>query len=83
MLINAIVINASPLITLFRSGQADLLPRLFNRIVVPEGVWEEVAGEKQDVAALGLPNQPWPLRQTVVVSQRVSDWGWAREKLRF
>lgn len=41
MRIEAVVLNASPLITLFRSGQADLLPRLFNRIVVPEVVWQE------------------------------------------
>lgn len=41
MRIDAAVINASPLITLFRSGQADLLPRLFGRIVVPPygGKW--------------------------------------------
>jgi predicted nucleic acid-binding protein len=39
MWIDEIVINASPLITLFRSGQADLLPRLFHRIVVPQAVW--------------------------------------------
>lgn len=31
MSIDAVVINASPLITLFRSGQAELLPQLFNR----------------------------------------------------
>ena len=40
MQIDAVVINASPLITLFRSGQADLLPRLFKRIVVPQAVWQ-------------------------------------------
>ena len=34
MRIDAVVINASPLITLFRSGQADLLPQLFGKIVV-------------------------------------------------
>ena len=28
MRIEAVVINASPLITLFRSGQADILPRI-------------------------------------------------------
>ena len=32
-----IVIIASPLIALFRGGQADLLPRLFRQIVTPEG----------------------------------------------
>jgi len=42
MQIDAVVINASPLITLFRSGQADLLPQLFKRIVVPQAVWQEV-----------------------------------------
>jgi len=36
MRIDAVVVNASPLISLFRSGQADLLARLFSRIVVPE-----------------------------------------------
>lgn len=42
MPIEVVVVNASPLITLFRSGQADLLPRLFKRVVVPQAVWEEV-----------------------------------------
>ncbi|MGD0960025.1 MAG: hypothetical protein ABSB19_09480 [Methylomonas sp.] len=48
MLIENVVINASPLITLFRSGQADLLPKLFKTIVVPEAVWKEVAYEHLD-----------------------------------
>jgi len=42
MPIDAVVVNASPLISLFRSGQSDLLRRLFSRIVVPEAVWKEV-----------------------------------------
>jgi len=42
MRIDRVVVNASPLITLFRSGQFDLLPSLFNHIIVPEAVWEEV-----------------------------------------
>ena len=32
MRIEAVVLDVSPLITLFRSGQASLLPRLFERI---------------------------------------------------
>jgi predicted nucleic acid-binding protein len=44
MRIEAVVINASPLITLFRSGQADLLPRLFTQIIVPEAVWHPAPG---------------------------------------
>lgn len=47
MRIEKVVINSSPLIVLFRSGQADLLPQLFKSVVVPEQVYEEVtAGEK-------------------------------------
>jgi len=45
---DAVVVNALPLITLFRSSQADLLPRLFNRIVVPDAVWNEVVVQESD-----------------------------------
>ncbi len=73
MRIDAIVINASPLITLFRSGQADLLPRLFTHIVVPEAVWKEVVlDEWEDAAALQLSKQSWPVRAVVECSPRVA-----------
>ncbi len=36
------VLNTSPLITLCKSGQEYLLPRLFAEIVVPDAVWDEV-----------------------------------------
>lgn len=78
MRIDAIVINASPLITLFRSGQADLLPRLFGHIVVPEAVWNEVVTDEQDArndsAARLLGAQSWPVRCEVAVSPRVATW---------
>lgn len=78
MRIEAVVINASPLIVLFRSGQADLLPRLFSRIVVPEAVWREVLNEHKDAAARGLVKQSWPIRETVVTSARVEVWNLGR-----
>ena len=71
---DTIVINASPLITLFRSGQADLLPRLFKRIVVPEAVWLEVANERKEAAAIGLMSQTWPIREKVMISSRIQAW---------
>jgi len=75
MPIDAVVVNASPLIALFRSGQADLLPRLFQRVVVPDAVWDEViAGGHRDVAAQNLAVQTWALRDVVPVSQPVSAW---------
>ena len=48
MRIDGVVINASPLITLFRSGQADLLSQLFGKIVVPGAVWSEVVADERD-----------------------------------
>ena len=52
MSISRVIINSSPLIVLFKSQQAELLPQLFAEILVPEGVFVEVtmAGEN-DAAA--------------------------------
>ncbi len=75
MRIEAVVINASPLIALFRSGQADLLPCLFKRIVVPEAVWREVVvDDRDDAAARELGDQTWPVREDARVSPRVEAW---------
>lgn len=75
MRIDAVVINASPLITLFRSGQADLLPQLFNRIIVPQAVWQEVVlDEWKDAAALELRQQTWPVIEETEISARVAAW---------
>ena len=75
MLIESVAVNASPLITLFRSAQADLLPKLFNRIVVPESVWKEVVlDEWNDAAARELGAQTWPIREAVANSPRVEAW---------
>lgn len=75
MRIEAVVVNASPLITLFRSGQAELLPRLFNQVVVPEAVWKEVVLEEWDDAVTReLGAQIWPIRESVVTSPRVEAW---------
>jgi predicted nucleic acid-binding protein len=72
MSINRIIINSSPLIVLFKSQQAELLPQLFAEILVPEGVFAEVtmAGE-DDAAARQLPNVAWI--QTVKVTSIVPE----------
>lgn len=75
MRIDAVVVNASPLIALFRSGQADLLPKLFERIVIPDAVWDEVtSGGHHDVAAAQLPTHHWPVRDSCAISSRVLVW---------
>ena len=66
------VINASPLITLCKSGQEDLLPRLFRELVVPVAVWEEIeAGGADDVAAQKLPSLTWLRRDASMASSPV------------
>ena len=54
MLIRQIIINASPLIVLFKSQQAYFLPQLFEEILVPAGIWQEVSSKPDDVAAKDL-----------------------------
>lgn len=57
MVIAKVVVNASPLITLFKSNQAELLPQLFQEIVIPQGVWDEIVIPGQlDAAAQMLSN---------------------------
>lgn len=75
MRIDSVVINASPLITLFRSGQAHILPQLFNRIIVPQAVWQEVVLDDWDDAPVRkLRQQTWPVREHVDPSPRVAAW---------
>ena len=66
MLIERVVVNASPLIALFKSGQAHLLPALFREVHVPDAVWREIAdGGHDDVASRELDKAPWALRLPV------------------
>lgn len=39
-----IVSDATPLLHLARAGLLDLLPKLYDRVVVPASVWEETSG---------------------------------------
>jgi len=60
MPIDRVVVNSSPLIVLFRSGQEALLGQLWHEVLVPGAVWREVlAGGPQDAAAQQLPTMPW------------------------
>lgn len=76
MPIERVVINASPLITLFRSGLHPLLPQLFPEPLVPDAVWNEVVSQTYaDPAARGLPAASWARRTPVTVEPQVQLWG--------
>jgi predicted nucleic acid-binding protein len=73
MLINRIIINSSPLIVLFKSQQAELLPQLFTEILVPEGVFEEVTqGREEDIASRQLSTVPWQNPHATLLTNSVT-----------
>lgn len=60
MWIKQVVVDASPLIVLFKSGLADLLPSLFSEVIVPVPVRREIdAHGHVDAATTGIANADW------------------------
>ena len=75
-MINRAIINASPLIVLFKSQQAELIPQLFTEILIPEAVWHEILATGQnDAASQQLPNTPWLRRvELTAVAPAIAAW---------
>ncbi len=44
-----VVVNTTPLIALSHVGQLDLLKRLYNEIIIPEAVYEELSVKTESV----------------------------------
>jgi predicted nucleic acid-binding protein len=75
MPIDRVVINASPLITLFRAGLHPLLPKLFSELSVPAAVWNEVVSRTyDDPATRGLPQSVWARKTVTTVDPAVTAW---------
>ena len=75
MPIERVVINASPLITLFRVDLHPLFPKLFSELLVPEAVWNEVVSRTyDDPAARGLPGAPWAWTTLASIDPHVAMW---------
>ena len=76
MLINRVVVNASPLICLFKNGLEELFPTMFNDIVVPEVVIKEVTAKGEaDFDAQAFISLSWIRRMgDVSVDPRVAAW---------
>lgn len=70
------VINASPLITLAKISQINLLTQLCSEIVIPNGVVEEInVGSDDDPAKIWLSNegQLW-IREVEQIDTEVARW---------
>ncbi len=76
MQVSRVIINSSPLITLFGSNQQDLLPQLFEEIIVPDAVWQEIVdGGYHDTAATEIPKMSWLTRKKLAtVSPAIMSW---------
>jgi predicted nucleic acid-binding protein len=74
--IDRVVVNASPLIVLFKAQLADLLPQLFAEVLVPSAVWSEViASDDSDAAAQQLPLSTWAKRiEVTTIPPIISGW---------
>jgi predicted nucleic acid-binding protein len=77
MPVDRVVVNASPLIVLFKSEQAELLPQLFHKILVPQAVWQEVTAPQDDVASRQLPDSAWAMPVDVAVNSEMQLGIWA------
>ena len=71
MPINRVVVNASPLICLYRSGLLGLLPSLFKEIVVPELVVKEIMAKEE--INLKLEKQIYKFADVAIVPP-VASW---------
>ncbi len=76
MPINRVVVNASPLICLFKSDLADLFPALFKDVAVPDAVIKEVMAKGAvDFPAQNLISNKWLSRiGNVAIDPRVASW---------
>lgn len=75
MRFDKLVINASPIISLTKIGCAGFLPALSSRMVIPDGVYQEITRHKySDPATEWLKNQKSEIFESVEVPTIISDW---------
>lgn len=79
-MIERVVINASPMIALLAIGQEGLLPMLFDEVLIPDAVREEIeAGRSKDANALRLATLTWLGSAPVApIPESVQGWGLGR-----
>ena len=80
MSIEKIIVNASPLICLFRADLEYLVAKLWQQVMVPDAVWDEVLkGTRTDRAARLLKTAPWARRIEVTsIHSSISGWDLGR-----
>ncbi len=70
-----LVVNASPIISLAKIGCADFLSRLFDQLIIPQGVFEEITSHKyHDPAIEWLKAQNQTIIKSIEVPAIISEW---------
>ena len=66
-----IIADSSPLIVLLKSDLEYILPELFEEIILPEAVWQEIlSGLDNDIAKQKLPFLSWIKRTPTAISNK-------------
>jgi predicted nucleic acid-binding protein len=75
-----VVINASPMIALLAIGQEGLLPMLFDDVLIPEAVREEIeAGRTKDANVIRIATLTWlGSAPAAPIPETVQGWGLGR-----
>jgi len=67
-----LIVDSSPLIVLLKSDLENILHELFEEIIVPEAVWQEVlAGKEDDIAKQKLSHLAWAKRTAEINSTEI------------
>ena len=75
MPIEKVIVNASPIIVLFKSHLENILPLLFQKIMMPTTVYDEITlYAPYDRAALNLPGADWYNKVEVTNDEKIIAW---------
>ena len=75
MPIEKVIVNASPIIVLYKSHLESILPLLFKEILIPTTVYDEITSySPNDKAALELPDANWYDKIEVVNDEKITAW---------
>ena len=69
-----LVVNASPLILLCKSGYVDLLGQVATACVIPAGVMDEIGAQPDDGIYNMLRTMPWLTEVSVKVPDSIKTW---------
>jgi|GEM_PF-2933903 len=69
-----LVVNASPLILLCKSGVVELLSQISKIVVVPESVVSEIEAQPDDPTCMMVRNLPWLRRVSAQIPDSIKAW---------